>query len=367
MDIKLNKLPKSEIEIEGEIPFSDLEVHQERALRKLSENLNLAGFRKGHIPEKIALEKVGEANLLAEMAEMALANAYPKIIIEQKIDPIAHPQITITKIARGNPLGFKIKVPVMPKLELPDYKVIAKEVSSKKESIEIKKEDIQKVIDQVLDSKKGEAKPDETKSRPGSPDASEEAFRDGKKPELTDELVKTLGDFENVEDFNKKVEDGVKKEKEWRAKEKVRVGIMEEVIVGTKTELPEIIIESELDKMIAGFKGDIERMGLKPEEYLKNNNKTIEDLRIEWRGEAEKRGKSQLILNKIAIDEKIYPKAEDVEKEAKHLMTEHKEVDPNRVKVYVETVLTNEAVMRWFENGAPEKDKKPIDEKKKAE
>ena len=148
---------------------------------------------------------------------------------------------------------------------------------------------------------------------------------------------------------------------------KVRLQIMEAIVRETKGELPEIIIEGELDKMIAGFKGDIERMGLKVDEYLKNNNKTVEELRVEWRSEAEKRGKSQLIINKIAIEEKIYPKAEDVEKEAKHLMEHHKEADLNRVRVYVETILTNEGVMGWLENGVDERKEKPIESPNKKE
>ena len=346
MDVKIKKLPKAEIEIEGEIPFSDLEVHRGKALKKLGADLSLPGFRKGHVPLNIIAEKVGEINLLNEMAEMALGIAYPKIIIDNKIDPIAHPQITVTKIATGNPLGFTIKVPVMPILDLPDYKKIAKEAVSKKEEVKIEEGDVQKVIDQVLDSKKGD---------------------DGKRPELTDELVKTLGDFTDLKDFNEKVRDGVQKEKEWREKEKVRLQIMEAIVRETKGELPEIIIEGELDKMIAGFKGDIERMGLKVDEYLKNNNKTVEELRVEWRSEAEKRGKSQLIINKIAIEEKIYPKAEDVEKEAKHLMEHHKEADLNRVRVYVETILTNEGVMGWLENGVDERKEKPIESPNKKE
>ena len=199
MDVKIKKLPKAEIEIEGEIPFSDLEVHRGKALKKLGADLSLPGFRKGHVPLNIIAEKVGEINLLNEMAEMALGIAYPKIIIDNKIDPIAHPQITVTKIATGNPLGFTIKVPVMPILDLPDYKKIAKEAVSKKEEVKIEEGDVQKVIDQVLDSKKGD---------------------DGKRPELTDELVKTLGDFTDLKDFNEKVRDGVQKEKEWREKEK---------------------------------------------------------------------------------------------------------------------------------------------------
>jgi FKBP-type peptidyl-prolyl cis-trans isomerase (trigger factor) len=348
MNVDIKKLPKSELEITSEIPFSDLEVHRERALKKLGANLNLPGFRKGHIPEKIAVEKIGESKLLAEMAEMALGNAYPKIIIDNKIDPITKPEVTITKIAMNNPLGFKMRISVMPEMKLPAYKEIASSVveKTKGERVEVKDEDIQNVINQALDSKKNET---------------------GERPELTDDFVKTLGDFKDLKDFNEKVREGVQKEKEWRQKEKVRIQIMEGIISKSEIDMPGVIIESELEKMIAGFKGDITKMGLNVDEYLKNTGKTEEELRKEWRGEAEKKGKSQLILNKIAVDEKIYPKKEEVEKEAKHLLSHHPSINSGQAKIYVETVLTNEAVMKWLEDGAPESENKPIEKNKKEE
>jgi len=332
MEIKINKLPKSEVEIEGEIPFSDLEKHKSSALKNLSSNLSIPGFRKGHVPEKIAIEKIGEGALLAEMAEIALSEAYPKIIIDNKIDPISRPNVTITKLAKGNPLGFKLRVPVIPETKLPDYKQIAKKIVSIKEEIVATKEEKENLINQILDSKKD---------------------KDGNRPELTDDFIKTIGDFKDLNDFNEKIESGIKKEKEYREKEKKRIQIMEEIILKSEMDLPDIIIEGELEKMIAGFKSDIEKMGLKVDEYLKNSGKTEEGLRKEWRGEAEKKGKSQLILNKIAIEEKIYPKADDLEKETEHLMSHYKDADKNRVKVYVETMLTNEAVLKFLEE--PEK------------
>lgn len=334
MDIK--KLPKSLVQIDGEIPYADLKKYESGALKRLGSDLVIDGFRKGHVPEKVAREKIGEMRLLNEMAEMALSDLYPEIVIKNKIDPIAHPEISITKIALNNPLGFKITVPVMPSIKLPEYKKIAEDVISKKEKVEVLKEDTENIINQVLDSKKD---------------------KDGKRPELTDDFVKTLGDFSDLKDFHLKVGEGVRKEKELRAKEKVRVNILENIISKTEIDLPDVVIQSELEKMIATFKGDIERMGLKVDEYLKNINKTIDDLKVEWKGEAEKRGKSQLIINQIAIVEKLYPKKEDVQKETEHLLTHYKDADKNRLRVYVETILTNEEVMKFLENSSIEKEK----------
>ena len=108
MKIKVSKLPKSEVEIEGELEAPLFESYFTKALKKLSEHLKVDGFRKGKIPESVILSKIPEMSILEEMAEMALAENYPKIIEDEKIDAISRPEISLTKLARNNPLGFKI-------------------------------------------------------------------------------------------------------------------------------------------------------------------------------------------------------------------------------------------------------------------
>ena len=130
MKLTVKKLPKSEIEIEGELDSVVFESYFSKALKMLGENLKLDGFRKGKIPENVLLSNIPEAQILGEMAEMALGEYYPKILEENKIDAISRPEISITKLARKNPLGFKIKTAVLPIIKLPDYKNSAKKIIS---------------------------------------------------------------------------------------------------------------------------------------------------------------------------------------------------------------------------------------------
>jgi len=336
-EVKIKKLDGSEIEIEGEIPFKDLEKHKEQALKTLGSNIKIDGFRKGHVPEKIIMGKIGEPALLNEMAQRALSENYPKIIIENKISPITHPDITITKIAMGNPLGFKIKVPVMPEVLLPDYKKIAEENRPGQEKFIATEEEEKNLINQVLQSK----------------------TVDGKTPKLTDDLVKKLGDFKNLKDFKERIRDGIKKEKEFRQKNKRRLEIIDKIVEETKVDLPDIITQSELDKMLAQIDEDVKRIGMDREKYLKSLGKTEEQVRVEWRTEAEKRGKTQLIVNKIAVQEKIFPKKKDIDHETKHILGHRPEANEDRVRIYSETLLTNEAVMKFLEElGAVDEEKK---------
>lgn len=89
------------------------------------------GFREGKVPENVLLANIPEMQILEEMAEMALNEHYPKILEDKKIDAISRPEISIIKLARNNPLAFKIKTAVLPEIKLPDYKDIAKKILSK--------------------------------------------------------------------------------------------------------------------------------------------------------------------------------------------------------------------------------------------
>ncbi|HEY4482569.1 MAG TPA: trigger factor [Candidatus Paceibacterota bacterium] len=123
--VKVNKVSDTEVEIEGEIEATHFAGHRKGALANLGKNAELPGFRKGMVPEEILAERLGHGPILEEMAELALSEAYPKIIEEHKIDAVDRPHIQITKLAMDNPLTFKIRQTVLPDIKLPDYKKLA--------------------------------------------------------------------------------------------------------------------------------------------------------------------------------------------------------------------------------------------------
>lgn len=121
--MKISRLPSSEVEIEGEIDPVEIEIYRAEVMREITANLELPGFRKGQIPEFIAVKRIGEFCIFELMAKHALRVIAPKILTEQQIFPIAMPAVTITKLALGYPVGFKITATVMPEVTLPDYKI----------------------------------------------------------------------------------------------------------------------------------------------------------------------------------------------------------------------------------------------------
>lgn len=355
--ININKLPKSEVEIEGEIEAIQFETYFNKALKIIGENIKIDGFRKGKIPENILLSKIPEAQILEEMAEMALSEYYPKILEERKIDAISRPEISITKLARKNPLGFKIKTAVMPEIQLPDYKQIAKkvigEVTEEEKNIEPTEKEVE---DTIMDIRKSRApkihvaKEAEKHTHDENCKHEDQVSDTPELPELNDEFVKSLGPFENIADFKDKLKVNIKLEKENQLKEKTRLKIVEKIIEEMKTELPEILVESEIDKILYRMESDITQMGLKFEDYLKHLSKTKEDLRKEFRVDAEKKAKLALVLNKIATDEKIVASKEQIANEVAKILEHYKDADPERAEMHAENVLTNEAVFQFLEN-----------------
>lgn len=337
---EIKNFPNSEIEITGEVPAGDFEEQRESAVKNLSKEVKVDGFRPGNIPEKIITDKVGEAAVLEAMAELVMQKAYPKIIEENKIRAIGRPEITITKVARNNPLGFKIKTAILPEIELPDYKNIASEIMKKKEEdVEIEEKEVEQTLDYLR------------KSRAAKDEEGKESL-----PELNDDFAKSLGDFENLEALKKRIKENLIEEKKIKQKEKKRAEIVEEIIKSSKTDLPKIIIEAEKDKMINEMRANIEQAGLKWEDYIKNIKKSEEDLRKDWDKEAEKRVMTGLVINEIASKENIEASEEETEKESERILDYYKKfgqasgIDEGRLRVYTRGIIRNEKVFNFLES-----------------
>lgn len=355
----------STVLIEGEIPYAALAAYRAPALAALGKNVSLDGFRKGHIPEKVLLAQVGEMALLTEMAERALAKVYPEIITEHRLDVIGHPHITLTKLAPKNPLGFSARVAVVPEVTLPEHKTIAGKIQ--KESAKVSEEELKKAIDDVRRQKvayermqaKAAAKKqaDESGLTLPTPETvtSEDQEKEVPLPELTDEYVKTLGEFTSVEDFKTKFRAHLEAEKAHEVHAKHRAAITDRIIDMSTIDLPQVLIDSEINQMFGQMEQDLTRANLSITDYLGHIQKTKEELAAEWKPAAEKRAKLQLVLNKIAEVEHITVSDERVDQEVARVLAQHKDADPARVRIYISSMLTNEAVLTMLEKESEQK------------
>jgi trigger factor len=294
------------------------------------------------------------------------------VLKEHKIDAIGYPKISITKIAEKNPLGFSLMVAVLPEIALPDVKHIAKTANKEKASEEVTDEEIetqikdiqrQKLAYERIQAKAGETHTHADGTVHEGPAHDEDghhhdekevkAVTDADLPPLTDEYVQALGQkgqFATVADFKEKIKEHLSAQKKQDIKAAHRARITDTIIEKTTIDLPQILIDSELEQMFGQMNEDLSRANLKMDDYLGHIKKTKEDLKKEWTPAAEKRAKLQLVLNEIAKKESVTPDQAQLDAQVKQLMEQYKDADEARVRVYVSSVMTNEAVMQMLES-----------------
>lgn len=336
MKTDIKKREDSTVEISVSVPSTTLMAEWPQALASIKEVAEIDGFRKGHVPESMILSRFGDMAILEEAAQRTIQKVYPSIVMDNKLEVLGMPEVTISKLAKDNDFEFKVVVAVMPELKLPSYKKIAAKEMKEKTVVTVTPEEVAQVIE-------------ETRKARSTKKVGEDGTETNELPELTDEFVKTLGDFKDVATFRAKVEENLLQEKQAREKDKKRVAIVEAIEKETTGVIPAVLIDSEVDRMAAQLRADIASFGGTLEGYLTHIKKTEEDLRKEWRGEAERRAKIQIILNQVANEEKIKASQEDIDHEVSHLLEHYKDLEKSKAEGYVQQMLQNEKVMQFFE------------------
>lgn len=334
----VTQLPDSKVEIKGSVAWDTVAAYEKKAFDHMAGHLELAGFRKGKIPEDVAKKHIPDALLINDMAEKALQDVYPDIIKEAELDIIGRPELAITKLARGNDIEFTITATVLPTIELPDYKKIAKGIAEEAPAA-VEESDIDKVVEELR----------QLRAYGHVHHAGEEHSHTEDLPEVNDEFAKSFGEFENVPSMREKIKENIGREKEQDVKDKRRIGIMEAIVEKTSFDIPAIVLQSEQEKMLAQIEADITRAGFTLDDYLKQSNKTREGLLAEYKPEAEKRARVQLVLNAIARKENIVPADAEVEAETDRLMAMYPGADKMRTAAYVDMMLTNEKTLAILE------------------
>lgn len=137
--------------------------------------------------------------------------------------------------------------------------------------------------------------------------------KERKMPELDEKFVKTLGAFDSVDSLKKNIHEGIAEEKKEKEKQRIRIMIVDEIAKKSEMDVPDILVASEIEKMLGEIKSGVEQMGMVWEDYLQHIKKTVEELKISWQEGAMRRVRTALALREIGHREKIEPAPEEVE------------------------------------------------------
>ncbi len=134
-------------------------------------------------------------------------------------------------------------------------------------------------------------------------------------PELDDEFAKDVSDFDTLEDLRKNVAENILKGKENEAEHKLESDIVSAVVANASVEVPECMIEQQIDKQIQDMSYRLESQGLTMENYLKYTGLTMDSVREQMKENATENVKTSLVLEAIKNAESIEADDDDVEAE----------------------------------------------------
>ena len=169
MTYKISKEKNSKIELEVKFEAVEFMTFWNKAFKAVQAEIEIDGFRKGNVPENMIVAKYGESAIINEMANIAINESYPKIILEESqknnMKPIDEPHIHVVSAVKGADFVYHAHVTVYPEFTLPEYKKISSEIIKveKKDIADTTDEEVKSVMDQLDEKVKSETEDIENK------------------------------------------------------------------------------------------------------------------------------------------------------------------------------------------------------------
>jgi len=138
-------------------------------------------------------------------------------------------------------------------------------------------------------------------------------------PAIDDELAKDVSDFETLSDWKADVRKALEKSCADKEESALENEIIEKVAAKVKIDIPEVMVERQVDNYFEEFKTTLSCQGLKLEDYVKYTNTTEEQMRADYRTRATEAVKTRLVMEEIIKQEKLMPTGGDVEQRIKEL------------------------------------------------
>ena len=309
MNHSIQKLAKSQLEIKCEVPAEEFQTFVEKAILKLGENVAVEGFRKGKAPKETIEKILGQEAILKEASQECVRDNYLKVVKDESLEPLGQPEISVLPARNASPPARQPdgshggghsdaggKLAINNPFEFKAVVTVLPEITIA---------DYQEIVPKI---KKREVKV-------------------------------TLEEIEKL-----------KQEKERIEREKLRQEILDKIAAGSKMEIPEVLIDSEKNRMLATIKEQVPQMlGIGFEEYLKKINKTEKEISDSFLPEAERRIKNSLVLREIQKREKLEIPEKELSDEMAKIAKQNPNLDKNQLKDYTESVIKNEKAFEYLE------------------
>lgn len=319
------KQPKSIVEVTITVPWTDLESLWNQTLQKMAQDVEIAGFRKGQAPLNLVEQQLGQ-----KFQDEFLKGAMPNFLIEAlkgtDIVPIDYPKYDLTSFVKSQQLQFKATITNRPQVTVGNYKTIKVARSTPKPVTE---EEVQKVIDDLFKRWKVRQPVKQDSGPPNDRAGGSISFQGGQQiasphsssvvppsaprndipsngqADVPDDTFARAMGATTLADLRQKIRKDLEANVSYNNELDYEEAILQEVEKITTVELPEVLIQDELNRMLVSLQRRVADMGLLLDDYLRGQGKTLDQIKNEWRVQAEKNVRMELGLAEIARMENV--------------------------------------------------------------
>ena len=349
-----------------EVPFEELKPSLDAAYKKIAQQINVPGFRRGKVPPAVIDRQVGRGAVLDQAINDVLPQKYIEALQSNSLEPLAQPEIEVTKFGDNEDLEFTAEVEVKPEITVPDYDGLEAEV----EDAEVTDGDVDEQVEAlrarfaslndvdraaadgdfvVIDLKAtqdGEVVEGAEVSgmsyqvgRGGMLDGLDEALtgmsagedkvftsqlvggdlvgqdvevsvtvtqvQEQELPELDDEFAQMASEFDTVEELTADVRERLGKGKRLEQAAAARDAVLEKLLEKVEVPLPDSVVADELTARRQNIEQQLAYAGITMDKYLEDEGQTVD----EFEGELERRVRdavaAQFVLDEIAKKEEF--------------------------------------------------------------
>lgn len=360
MEYKIKEKTNTKIVFETRNDKSEIEEAKRKAYKNLSNKVRVPGFRKGKAPYEIGAPFVGEGRLLEDAIDFLMRKDLEEVLEKENIDPASRPDVKLEKVdENGLVLTFTVEflpevdVEIPEKIEIKfDKSGIDKEVEKKLKDLqntfteikpverEVKEGDLVDVEykiqnvknadwknvsvevgkkqfvgdfdEQIVGKKAGDEF--EVKSENMTVSVRIVSVKEKNVPEIDDNLAKDAG-FESLEDMKKSIEEEALKNRKLQLEEEKGNEALSILADKLETELPKKLINEETDSRIKDLENRYMKYGVRMEDILKSEGKTLDEFKEEVKKSVIKDIKKDLILRDIIKKQNIKVTDEEIKEE----------------------------------------------------
>ncbi|MAM33189.1 MAG: trigger factor [Acidimicrobiaceae bacterium] len=416
MKSTVETLDDNRVKLSVEVDEETFDVAVDAAFKRIAKEVRMPGFRPGKAPRRLLEAQFGSAVGREEALREAMPEYYAQAVIEHDVDVVAPPEIEITGGQEDGPVQFDAVVEIRPSVSAAGYDGLRVEIPNPVASAEEIDEQIDNlrrnfaelsvveraaadedhvtidieathgdepvpgltttdydyllgsgaVVPEIDENLRGVSAGDEVEFSADHPDPEEEEplqfsitvkeVKEAVLPDLDDEFAKANSEFETVEDLRADMADRMNTMRIQQANMAVQQNTAEALAALVTDEIPESMIENEINARIQDLVQRLQQQGMDVGAYLDAVGQTAETLAAEFREPAEQAVKVDLALRSVADLQGLVPDDDRID-EVIAEMAGPSGQDPDELKARLAEVgqisalradLAKQAAMEWL-------------------